>query len=288
MESLYISVIIGCLIGILGFRWSQALHRALFRYRQRGRARQGRAVSEQLLPVLRAARAPRWLRTHWGMDRAAPRLMHAGLPWTAEEYAALRWIALLGCAALGVGLGAWRAWDLMGVSLAGLLLLCGWFGPQLWLHLRVESRQLEIDHQLPDFLDRMALGLEAGLAFQIALQRTAVNFPRPLGYELRRMVRQLERGHSRAHALEELNQRTPSQELRAFAAAVKQSERLGTSLSRSFRVQTELLRAGRRRRAQEASRRLPILIVFPLVVFFLPSLLIIYLAPPLLHLLFGR
>lgn len=288
MEPVFISVIIGCLVGMLGFRWTQALHRALCLYRQRGGAGRDRPVSEQLLPVLKAAGAPRWLRTRWGMDRAAPRLLHAGLPWTTDEYAAFRWIVLLGSAALGAGVGAWRRWDMMGVSLAGLLLLCGWFGPQLWLHLRTESRQLEIDHQLPDFLDRMTLGLEAGLAFQIALQRTAINFPKPLGYELRRMVRQLERGHSRAHVLDELNERTPSQELRAFAAAVKQSERLGTSLSRSFRVQTELLRAQRRRRAQEASRRLPILIVFPLVVFFLPSLLIIYLAPPLLHLLFGR
>jgi tight adherence protein C len=161
-------------------------------------------------------------------------------------------------------------------------------GPDIWLRWVTEKREREVDLALPDFLDRMSLGLDAGLSFQIALQRTAANFPGVLGEELRRMVRQLERGYSRPRALEELDERTPSQELRAFAAAVKQSERLGTSLARSFRVQTELLRARRRRRAQEASRRLPILIVFPLVVFFLPSLLIIYLAPPLLHLFLGQ
>ena len=63
---------------------------------------------------------------------------------------------------------------------------------------------------------------------------------------------------------------------------------LGTSLANTLRVQTRLLRAKRRRRAEEASRRLPVLVVFPLVLFFLPALLIIYLAPPLLHLFLGR
>jgi len=102
------------------------------------------------------------------------------------------------------------------------------------------------------------------------------------------LVRQLDRGHGRAEALDELSERIPSQDLRSFSAAVKQADRLGTSLAKTLRVQTDLLRARRKRRAQEASRRLPILIVFPLVFFFLPSLLIIYLAPPLLHLFLGR
>lgn len=288
MTPLFISLIVGCLAGLLAFWWVRGLHWALHIYQEKGRASRARPLSEQLLPFLEAARAPSWLRGQWETESAAEHLRHAGLPWTPGDYATLRWILLLACLILALGLTAWQKWDLVGISLGSLLLLCGWFGPQIWLRLQIEQRQSEIDHQLPDFLDRMALGLEAGLAFQIALERTAINFPGALGRELRRTVRQLERGHTRAHGLEELNQRTPSEELRAFAAAVKQSERLGTSLSRSFRVQTDLLRAQRRRRAQEASRRLPILIVFPLVVFFLPSLLIIYLAPPLLHLFFGR
>jgi tight adherence protein C len=288
MAPLYISITIGCLAGLLGYRSVEYVYRALHTHRERSRDSREASVSQQLIPVLAEIRPPRWLTARWGAEKVEVRLRHAGLPWTAPSYAALRWILLLCSAMLGVGLAAWGGWDLIGISLGGLSLLCGWFGPEIWLRLEIERRQAEIDRQLPDFLDRMALGLDAGLAFQIALQRTGVNFPGALGRELRRMVRQLERGHSRGHVLQELNQRTPSQELRAFAAAVNQSERLGTSLSRAFRVQTELLRAQRRRRAQEASRRLPILIVFPLVVFFLPSLLIIYLAPPLLHLFFGQ
>jgi tight adherence protein C len=147
---------------------------------------------------------------------------------------------------------------------------------------------MEVDLSLPDFMDRLALVLEAGLGFEVALRRTASGYPGLLGAELQRTIRQLDRGLSRSAALVELGERVPSLDLTAFVAAVRQADRLGTSLAKALRVQTGLLRARRRRRAQEASRRLPILIVFPLVFFFLPALLIIYLAPPLLHLFLGR
>jgi tight adherence protein C len=146
---------------------------------------------------------------------------------------------------------------------------------------------MEVDLSLPDFMDRLALVLEAGLGFEVALRRTSSGYPGLLGAELQRTIRQLDRGLSRSAGLVELGERVPSLDLNAFVAAVRQADRLGTSLAKALRVQTGLLRARRRRRAQEASRRLPILIVFPLV-FFLPALLIIYLAPPLLHLFLGR
>ena len=147
---------------------------------------------------------------------------------------------------------------------------------------------MEIDNALAPFMDRMALGLDAGLGFEAVLRRIAGQYPGLLGEEFRRMVRQLDRGHPRWQALEELGERNSSHDLSAFVAAVRQTDRLGTSLARILRIQTHLLRSRRRRRAEEASRRLPILIVFPLVFFFLPALLIIYFAPPILHIFLGR
>ncbi len=178
--------------------------------------------------------------------------------------------------------------NLLSLFLVGLILVAGITGPGLWLELRAERRRAEIDLALPDFLDRLALGLDAGLSFELAFRRTATKFRHLLGAEMRRVTRQIDRGLARTLALDELGQRNPSPDLQTFVATVKQAEILGTSLARSLRVQTELLRARRRRRAEEASRRLPVLVVFPLVLFFLPALLIIYLAPPLLHLFLGR
>jgi tight adherence protein C len=250
----------------------------------------GRQISlaERITPLLKFVPLPEALFRGWFSKIGELRLMHSGMPWSVRDFAALRWLLLLGSIAFGVLLGIWRGWDLFGWFLAIALMVAGFYGPQMWLDWRVERRQMDIDNELPYFMDRLTLGMEAGLGFETALRRVAERYPGLLGDELRRMVRQLDRGHPRGQALEELSERNPSPDLGAFVAAVRQTDRLGTSLARILRVQTELLRSRRRRRAEEASRRLPILIVFPLVFFFLPALLIVYLAPPILHLFLGR
>ena len=245
-------------------------------------------LAERLKPILGLMPLPEALFRRWLSEIGESRLAHSGIPWSVRDYAAFRWLLLLGSLAFGVVLGIWRGWDLVGWFLAIGLVVGGYFAPQMWLDWRVERRQMAIDNELPYFMDRLTLGLEAGLGFETGLRRIAERYPGLLGDELRRMVRQLDRGHPRGQALEELGVRNPSHDLGAFVAAVRQTDRLGTSLARILRVQTELLRSRRRRRAEEASRRLPILIVFPLVFFFLPALLIVYLAPPILHLFLGR
>lgn len=224
----------------------------------------------------------------WEGQSSASRIRHAGLIWDEHQYIAFRWLSLWLLGLCGLLTANGRDWDLLGLFLLSVLTIGGLSYPEIWLRRRIEARKFEIDLALPDFLDRLALGLEAGLGFEIALRRTARNFPGLLGEELRYLVRQLDRGHTRRDLLERMLERVPSTDLGAFVAAVKQTDRLGTSLARTLQVQKALMRARRKRRAEEASRRLPVLIVFPLVFFFLPALLIIYLAPPLLHLFLGQ
>jgi tight adherence protein C len=243
---------------------------------------------ERITPVLRAVAVPAGIRRRWDVEEARDRLLHARLPWSVEEYTSLRWLAIWLGLLCAVGLGIWSGWDLVGQFLALVLIAASVVGPEVWLSRQVEHRLLEVNLALPNVLDRLALGLEAGLGFDLAVERVAAHFPGMLGEDLRLAVRQLARGHRREEVLDELTARNPSVDLRAFVAAVKQADRLGTSLAHTLRLQTSLLRARRRRRAEEASRRLPILIIFPLVFFFLPALMIIYLAPPVLHLFLRR
>jgi tight adherence protein C len=181
-----------------------------------------------------------------------------------------------------------RAPDLLGSFLAAIWVLLGLTGPRIWLELRIERRRSQVNLVLPDLLDRLSQGLNAGLSFESAFSRTANSFSDSFGVELRKVVREWQFGHTRSNALRSLVDRYPADSLAAFIAAVNQADELGTSLSETLRTQSKLLRSQRRRRAHEASRRLPILIAFPLVLFFLPALLIIYLVPPLLTLFFGH
>jgi tight adherence protein C len=267
--------------GLLGLALAESLAAAS------ARSRLPVGWTARLLPWLRAAGTPQALRRRWG-TAAAARLVMAGIAWEPEDFAGLRWLALWAGAGLSLLLLVGRRGDLVAWFLATVTMVAAAAGPNLWVALRIERRQRDVARRLPDFLDRVSLALEAGLGFEVALRRSAERFPGRLGGELRRMVRQIDRGHTRTAAMDEMAERNPSEDLVAFAAAVRQSDRLGTSLARTLRIQGDLLRARRKRRAQEAGRRLPVLIVFPLVFFFLPALLIVYLAPPLLHLFLGR
>ncbi len=244
--------------------------------------------NERLMFTLRIIPVPEFLKARADDPELFQKVQHAGLLWDGSIYFAFRWAIFWLFSISGFVIGIWRQWDLFSLFLLLVLIVAGIFGPEVWLNRLIEKRQYTIDLSLPDFLDRLSLGLEAGLGFEIALRRTSANFPGLLGDELRRAVRLIDRGYPREQALGEIVQRTPSQDLSAFVAAVNQTDRLGTSLAKTLRIQTGLLRARRRRRAEEASRRLPILIVFPLVFLFLPALMIIFLAPPILHLFFMR
>ena len=285
MSPLSVSLAVAALIGLGAFAlFTEPVRRRLLKA-EVGRRR---SLNEWTTSTLSAVRPPNWVVDRWATTGIRDQLKHAGLSWEARDFAAFRWLALWLGVIAGVALAVIRQWDLVGGFLGAVMVGAGWFGPTIWLGARVDRRQMEVDLSLPDFMDRLALVLEAGLGFEVALRRTASGYPGLLGAELQRTIRQLDRGLSRSAALFELGERVPSLDLTAFAAAVRQADRLGTSLAKALRVQTGLLRARRRRRAQEASRRLPILIVFPLVFFFLPALLIIYLAPPLLHLFLSR
>ncbi len=282
---LWVSLAVGTLVGLLAFAlFSETARRS----RPATGAARRPSRADWITSALRAAKPPNWVRDRWGTSEVARRLKQAGLAWEPSDYAGLRWVSTWLGVIAGVVLVTSRNWDLVGIFLAMVIVAAGGLGPNLWLVARIDRRQMEVDLSLPDFMDRLALVLEAGLGFEVAFRRTACGYPGLLGAELERAIRQLDRGLSRSAALVELGQRVPSQDLKGFVAAVRQADRLGTSLARALRVQTGLLRARRRRRAQEASRRLPVLIIFPLVFFFLPALLLIYLAPPILHLFLGR
>lgn len=283
---------VGLISILVGFTIAVAVHFVLLKFSTRAHALKPdglrRSWRQRIAVLLDFVPIPPAIKRKWSGMKNAHKVKQAGLSWNLDQYNAFRWIQVWILGGLGLLIAFERKWDLFGVFVLAAFLVLSLLSPEIWLRRRVESRKLEVELTLPDFLDRLALGLEAGLGFEVGMRRTARNFPGILGEELRYVVRQLDRGHARSDELERMLDRIPSADLAAFVAAVKQTDRLGTSLARTLQLQKTLMRRRRKRRAEEASRRLPVLIVFPLVFLFLPALLIIYLAPPLLHLFLGQ
>ncbi len=234
--------------------------------------------------LLRSVHPPAFLE-RWSRAAAITR---AGIPLSPQEYRALWWLLISPGILLAVGLAALAKWSTGGIGLGMLSMLLPMFGPLLYLRWKTNERARGITRSLPDFLDLLTLSVEAGLGFEVALRRVVEQYPGPLGQEMRRALRQIELGYSRAAVLEELVERSPSVDMVNFVTAVNLADRLGTPLAQTLRIQADLLRTRRRQRAQAIAQTAPVRVIPALVFFFLPALLLIYLAPPILNFLLLR
>ena len=105
----------------------------------------------------------------------------------------------------------------------------------------------------------------------------------PLGEEFSRVARELRDGRSREEALRALADRNGVEDLTALVGLVTQADRLGASMAKTLRAHADVLRTKRRQRAEEAARKLPIKILFPLALFILPALFVVVLGPSVLR-----
>ncbi len=156
----------------------------------------------------------------------------------------------------------------------------------LWLRRRARRRVFRVQTALPDSLDLMVVCLEAGLGLtatiaRVGEERSAMNDP--LGEEFSRVARELREGRSREDSLRDLGERNGVEDLKALVGLIIQSDRLGASMAKTLRTHADVLRTKRRQRAEEAARKLPIKVLFPLALFILPALFIVAIGPSVLR-----
>jgi tight adherence protein C len=160
----------------------------------------------------------------------------------------------------------------------------GYFGPDLLLQHQAEKRQRDIQLALPDTLDQVTISVEAGLAFDAALSRAAKAGAGPLAEEILRVMQDIQAGMSRNQALDALVNRTDVAELKQFVHAIGQADSFGIPIAQVLRVQAAELRLKRRQRAEERAMKLPVKVLFPLLLCIFPTMFAIILGPAVLRL----
>jgi tight adherence protein C len=155
----------------------------------------------------------------------------------------------------------------------------GFFLPDILLSNKATKRQQLIQAALPDVLDQITVGVEAGLGFDAAMARTAKSTEGPLSTELMRTLQHVSAGLSRAEAMRGLANRNKVPELRQFVGAILQAEQYGVPMAQVLRVQAAEQRRKRRQRAEEKAMKLPVKVLFPLVLCILPTLFIVLIGP---------
>lgn len=154
--------------------------------------------------------------------------------------------------------------------------LSGFFLPLCWLHSKAQNRREEILRTLPFFMDMLALGLNAGMSLQSALQMTLKHLEEgPLKAEWSRFLFDVRSGFTRAHALRQLSARIDVSAVRQFVAALIQGEAMGLSLTRTVLEYGKQLRTMRLLRAEKLAFQAPVKMLFPLAFFIFPCTFLI-------------
>lgn len=161
----------------------------------------------------------------------------------------------------------------------------GFFLPHLFLRSMVQSRQIKISNALPDAMDMLVTCVEAGLGLDAAISRVSqeIGIAAPiLGGELNLAFLEIQAGMTRADAFRRLAERTGVDDLRSLSAMLIQTELFGTSVARALRVHSEGMRIRRMQQAEERAAMVGVKMTFPLVMFILPSLMIVVMGPAII------
>jgi tight adherence protein C len=169
---------------------------------------------------------------------------------------------------------------LMGIPV-GLCLL-GYILPSLILDRLIRVRQRKIKEALPDALDLLVVCVEAGQGLNAAIKRVAADLMDSspiISQELLLVNLEIMAGLEREQALKNLGERTGVEELISLCHILIQSDRFGTSIAQALKTQSDFMRTTRRQKLEEMAAKTPVKLVFPLLLFIFPAIMVVLLGP---------
>ncbi|MCX7943841.1 MAG: type II secretion system F family protein [Deltaproteobacteria bacterium] len=170
-----------------------------------------------------------------------------------------------------------------------LFLIAGAVYPIIWLKDMVAKRHRLITKALPYNLDLLTLSVEAGMDFQAAVNKVVEKgIQGPLVDELHYMLSLLKVGRTREEALKIMDERIGLPAITSFVNALIQADRMGTSLGKVLRIQSETLRDQRAQRAEKLAQEAPVKMLFPLIVFIFPTVFMVLFGPIIFQFFFGE
>jgi tight adherence protein C len=235
-----------------------------------------------LLPALRALLATMG---RYGPRQSAERLrvnlQLAGNPGniTPAMFMGLRLLLSLVLGALLIGLTSQLLPMTQAILYTAVGFILGYLLPGLWLRRQISGRKRAIRRAMPDALDLLCISVEAGLSFDLALQRVTQKWDDALSREFQRVLSDMRLGRTRREALKDLAQRTGVEDVQTFTAAVIQADQLGVSMANILRLQSDQMRIRRRQRAEALAQQAPVKMLFPMVFLIFPALFVVILGP---------
>lgn len=205
------------------------------------------------------------------LDRLEAKLQKNGISYmvNAEEFFAIRVVSAGFFPLLAIVIMGLLEWYDILFFLGSVLL--GFFYPVIWLSETSRKRDNEVVRSLPMYLEFISMAVEAGLNMTGAMSQAVEKGPDgPLKKEFQIVMRDLRAGISRAEALQRLSDRLDIKEINSFVRAVIQAERLGSSIRKVLKIQSEQRRNERFQRAEKLAMEAPVKLLLPLMAFIFP------------------
>jgi tight adherence protein C len=179
--------------------------------------------------------------------------------------------------------------EMAGNLLIGALVLAaatGFYLPSWVLGKIRQRRQREIFEAFPDSVDLVIVCVEAGLGLDAAIKRVATELrlrSPALCDEFELILVDLSMGSPRDRAMRNFSDRTGVEEVSTFVGTLLQADKFGVSVVEALRVHAEMVRSRRMVRAEEAAAKISVKLLFPLIFFIFPSLMLVLMGPAVIQ-----
>lgn len=163
--------------------------------------------------------------------------------------------------------------------------LVGFLLPEIYIKNVASKRREVLNAILPEGLDLLTICVEAGLSIDAAFRRVSREMQGSmpeLAVEFEMTAIELTYLPDRQQALENMADRSDSAAVAALVNALRQTEKYGTPLAASLRILSQEFRQTRASKAEEKGARMPALMTVPLMVFILPTLITVLIAPAIM------
>jgi tight adherence protein C len=174
----------------------------------------------------------------------------------------------------------------LAIALGVLMPFLGFYLPNIWLLQKAQKRQEKLLKDLPDALDLLVVCVEAGMGLDEAINRVAKESKQKspeLSDELAFLGLELRAGKQRQDALNNMAERINLEEVKNLITLLIQADKFGTNTADTMRVYSDSFRNERFQRAEEMAAKLPVKLLFPLLMFIFPALFVVILGPAVIN-----
>ena len=151
----------------------------------------------------------------------------------------------------------------------------------------IKKREKKLEEEAIFFFEVLSLTLESGRNLTLSLQITSRNIDSELSEEFQKSLQEMSLGKSFQEAITDMKERIPSDTINNALLNIVQSSIFGNNIEESLNNQLDFLRDKRLLDIKSQIGKLQTKISIISVLFFIPIILLVILAPVLIDLIIG-